>query len=82
MKYLAACSLLSLAGKDITADSVKAVLASVGSKVDDKELNATINALKGKNMSDVIAKGLPKVGSAGSAVAPSATAAVAPTKKE
>jgi large subunit ribosomal protein LP2 len=81
MKYLAASSLLALAGKDVTADSIKAVLSSVGAKIDEKELKSVADAVKGKNVNDLIAKGLPKVGSGAPSGAPSAPAP-APAKEE
>merc|ERR1712110_274084 len=64
MKYLAAYCLAALGGKtDIGAKDLKSILESVGAEIDDGRINSVIEALKGKNLHEVISAGMGKVGS-------------------
>jgi len=67
----------------IAAADVRKVLEDVGSEIDDSKLNTVIDNLKGKNLSEVISAGLPKVAklSFGGSSAPAATTAAAPVKE-
>ena len=57
MKYLAAYCLAALGGKDApTTFDVKAILESVGVDVDDAKLKTVMDALDGKNLTDVFNK--------------------------
>jgi large subunit ribosomal protein LP2 len=88
MKYLAAYCLAALGGKtDIGAKDVKSILESVGAEIDDGRVNSVIEALKGKNLHEVISAGMGKVGSlsfggGGSSSGASTTAAKTETKTE
>ena len=84
MKHVAAYLLLVLGGKaSPSAADVKAVLASVDSKVDDAALNKVISELQGKNLEELIAEGTKKMASVSVAAAPAAGgAAPAAGKKE
>merc|ERR1712110_780861 len=64
MKYLAAYCLAALGGKtDIGAGDLKAILESVGAEIDNAKVDTVVNALKGKNLHEVISAGMGKVGS-------------------
>ena len=64
MKYVAAYALLTLAGKkDITAADLSTFLTKVGASVEDSSLELVVTALKGKQLHEVIAQGLPKIAS-------------------
>merc|ERR1711904_49251 len=87
MKYLAAYCLAALGGKtDIGAKDIKSILESVGAEIDDGRVNSVIEALKGKNLHEVISAGMGKVGSlsfgggGGSSSGASTTAAKTETK--
>merc|ERR1711907_660947 len=89
MKYLAAYCLSALGGKtDIGAKDIKSILESVGAEIDDGRVNSVIEALKGKNLHEVISAGMGKVGSlsfgggGGSSSGASTTAAKTETKTE
>merc|ERR1712039_850132 len=88
MKYLAAYCLAALGGKtDIGAKDIKSILESVGAEIDDGRVNSVIEALKGKNLHEVISAGMGKVGSlsfggGGSSSGASTTAAKTETKTE
>lgn len=70
MKYLAAYALVSLSGKkDITAADIKNVLGASNANVSDDDLNRLIETLKGKDINKLIASGVAKIGSSGSAPA-------------
>ena len=89
MKYVAAYALLALAGKkDISAADLAGFLKTAGVTVDETGVETVVNALKGKQLHEVIASGLTKVstlslggGASGSTNAPAkggSTAAQAP----
>merc|ERR1712046_383877 len=88
MKYLAAYCLAALGGKtDIGAKDLKSILESVGAEIDDGRVNSVIEALKGKNLHEVISACMGKVGSlsfggGGSSSGASTTAAKTETKTE
>ena len=80
MKYLAAYALLTLAGKkdignipfNIAAKDIKSVLGSAQVNVNDDDLNRLVEGLKGKDINKLIAEGVAKIGTSGSATAKSA----------
>ena len=60
MQYLAAYTLAALSGKQPSntilipaKDQVNAILKATGSPVDENQVNAVMESLKGKNLSDV-----------------------------
>ncbi|NQV91613.1 50S ribosomal protein P1, partial [Candidatus Woesearchaeota archaeon] len=56
MEYIYAAMLLHKAGKDVTEDTVKAVLTAAGVQVDDTRVKALVAALQGVNIEEAIAK--------------------------
>ena len=56
MEYIYSAMLLHKAGKEITEDSVKAVLTSAGINVDDARVKALVAALDGVNIEEAIQK--------------------------
>merc|ERR1712228_926970 len=77
-RYVAAALLASLGGQDITADSIKSILSSVGVEADDKNLAIVVKQLAGKSVDELMAEGLPKLASmasGGGAAAPAGGAA-------
>jgi large subunit ribosomal protein L12 len=56
MEYIYASMLLHKAGKDITEDSVKAVLTAADVKVDEARIKALVAALDGVNIEEAIEK--------------------------
>jgi len=78
MRYVAAALLASLGGNEVTADSIKAILSSVGVESDDKSLDIVVKQLAGKSVEELVAAGLPKLasmGGGGGGAAPAAAAA-------
>ena len=66
MKYVAAYTLLALQGeKNIDAGKLKSFLVACECEVDQVALDAVINALRGKNLTELINSGLGKVSSLG-----------------
>merc|ERR1719446_312119 len=65
MRYVAAALLASLGGNEVTADSIKAILSSVGVESDDKTLAIVVKQLAGKSVEELVAEGLPKLASTG-----------------
>ena len=64
MKYVAAYTLLALRGEEnIDAAKVKALLEACECEVNQDSLDAVVNALKGKDLSELINNGLSKVSS-------------------
>merc|ERR1712117_411661 len=62
----------------VTADSIKAILSSVGVESDDKSLDIVVKQLAGKSVEELVAAGLPKLasmGGGGGGAAPAAAAA-------
>jgi large subunit ribosomal protein L12 len=71
MQYIYAAMLLHAAGKPITEDGVKNVLAGAGVKAEDARIKSLVASLEGKNVNDIIASASAFV-PAGSAAAPAA----------
>ena len=64
MKYVAAYTLLTLRGEtDIDAAKLRKFLEECDCEVNQESLDAVVNALKGKNLTELINNGLPKVSS-------------------
>ncbi|KAL0267214.1 UNVERIFIED_CONTAM: hypothetical protein PYX00_009551 [Menopon gallinae] len=92
MRYVAAYMLLALGGKENpTAADLEKVLSSVGIEADGEKLKTVISQLSGKNLEELISKGMEKLasmpsggGAAAAAAAPAAAtgAAASPEKKE
>jgi len=87
MKYLAAYCLAALGGKnDVSAADIKKILSEVGSETNDADINRVIDALRGKQLHEVINDGLKKVGSlslgGSGGSAPAQGQAQAPKKEE
>ncbi|KAH7106003.1 hypothetical protein BKA62DRAFT_826399 [Auriculariales sp. MPI-PUGE-AT-0066] len=62
MRYIAAYLLLQMGGTaSPTAQDIKRVLGSVDVQVDDERLNALLDALKGKDINELIATGQAKL---------------------
>ena len=66
-------------GAEVTADSIKAILSSVGVESDDATLATVVKQLAGKSVEELIAAGAPKLasmgGGGGGGAAPAAAAA-------
>lgn len=75
MQYIYAALLIYKSGKEITEDSVKAVLTAAGADVDDARVKALISALEGVDIEEAIAKA---AFAAPAAAAPAAAAEAAP----
>merc|ERR1712123_296796 len=79
MRYVAAALLASLGGAEVTADSIKAILSSVGVESDDATPATVVKQLAGKSVEELIAAGAPKPasmgGGGGGGAAPAAAAA-------
>ncbi len=56
MEYIYAAMLLYKAGKEITEQSVKAVLTAAGVKADEARVKALVAALEGVNIEEAIKK--------------------------
>lgn len=54
MEQIHAAMLLHEAGKDVTEESLTAVLKSAGANVDSIQVKATVAALKGVNIDEII----------------------------
>merc|ERR1739838_725488 len=64
MKYVAAYTLLALRGEEnIDASKLKTLLEACDCDVNQESLDAVVNALEGKNLSELINNGLSKVSS-------------------
>jgi len=71
MEYVYAALLLNSAGKDITADSVKAVITAAGGQADDAKAKALVAALEGVNIEEAIKNAaMPVAAAAPAAAAP------------
>ncbi|KAL1927373.1 hypothetical protein VTP01DRAFT_4002 [Rhizomucor pusillus] len=80
MKHLAAYLLLTAGGKaNPSAEDIKTLLSSVGVEAEEERLNSLIEALKEKNIEELIAEGKEKLASVptGGAVAAGAAGAAA-----
>eukprot|EP01016_Furgasonia_blochmanni_P028207 TRINITY_DN2964_c0_g1_i3.p1 TRINITY_DN2964_c0_g1~~TRINITY_DN2964_c0_g1_i3.p1 ORF type:complete len:159 (-),score=81.24 TRINITY_DN2964_c0_g1_i3:89-565(-) len=89
LKTLAAYCLVALSGKEPTADLITKTLKDGGVEANADDVNTVVNALKGKQLNEVITEGLKKVqtlsvggGGGAAAPAPAAAATTAPAKKE
>ncbi len=83
MKSIAAYMIAVLGGKaEPTADDVKAILKSVDVAVEDEKLNSLLEALKGKNLEELIASGKEKMSTVAVCAAPAAGAAPAAAAAE
>ena len=88
MKYIAAYALLVLGGNESPSDAdVRKVLQEVGGEVNDEDLKRVVNALKGKQLHEVIAAGTKKLanisfGGASSGAASTGSSKAEPAKKE
>ena len=76
MEYVYSAMVLHAAGKPVSEDNLKKVLAAAGVKVDDARVKALTAALEGVNIDEAIASAV-----ALPAAAPAAPAA-APTEKK
>ena len=56
MEYIYAAMLLHKAGKEITANAVKAVLTAAGVSVDETSVKALVAALEGVNIDEAVKK--------------------------
>ncbi|ORZ03963.1 60S acidic ribosomal protein P2 [Syncephalastrum racemosum] len=62
MKYLAAYLLLTAGGKaNPSAEDIKSLLSTVGVEIEDDRLSSLIEALKEKNIEELIAEGKEKL---------------------
>ena len=84
MKYLAAYCMVALSGNDVDAASIKKVLDSIGAEIDNSRVEGLVNAMKGKQLHDVIRSGFSQFASIGGGVRTGggASAAVVEEKKE
>ena len=83
MKHIAAFALLVLGGNENpSAADVEKVLKEAGVKADSEKIEAMISAFNGRNFHEMVAGGLAKMASMGSAAAPAggAASAAAPAK--
>ena len=81
MEYIYSALLLHKAGKDVTADTVKAVLTAAGVTVDEARVKSLVAALDGVNIEEAIAKAA-VVAAPVAAPAASGSEAAAEEKKE
>jgi large subunit ribosomal protein L12 len=56
MEYVYSALLLHKAGKEVTADALKAVLTAAGVAVDEARVKALVAALEGVNIEEAISK--------------------------
>ena len=83
MKYVAAYTLLALRGeKNIDAAKLRKLLEDCDCDVNQESLDAVINALKGKNLTELINNGLGKISSMAVGGGSGGGAAKAEDKKE
>jgi len=80
MEYIYAAMLLHKAGKEITANAVKAVLTAAGVSVDETRVKALVAALEGVNIEEAVKKAAAVTAVAAAPVAAAAHAGEA--KKE
>ncbi|XP_066974972.1 large ribosomal subunit protein P2-like [Macrobrachium rosenbergii] len=57
MRHVAAYLLALMSGKEVTANSIKDILGSVGVEADEKQLDVLLKKFAGKNVDDLIALG-------------------------
>ncbi len=83
MRYVAAAMLVSMAGNELTRANIQRILESVGVECEDDKLQIVLDQLKGKDVNELIAAGLeklgnvPAVGSGAAGIVPEAAAAQA-----
>ena len=73
MKYIAGYILLTLGGKkDVSEKDLSDFLKASDAQVDEAQVKAVVEALKGKDLNELCTKGLSKIGnlSAGASAAP------------
>eukprot|EP01013_Petalomonas_cantuscygni_P007901 TRINITY_DN205_c0_g2_i1.p4 TRINITY_DN205_c0_g2~~TRINITY_DN205_c0_g2_i1.p4 ORF type:complete len:107 (+),score=40.03 TRINITY_DN205_c0_g2_i1:47-367(+) len=78
MKHIAAVLLLNMAGREITADAVKQVLAAADAEADAERLDALVATVQEKGVGSLLEEGKGKFASisvGGGAAAPAAAAA-------
>ncbi len=80
MEYIYAAMLLHKAGKEISEDTVKAVLSAAGVTVDDARVKALVAALQGVDIEEAIKKAA--VAAPVAAAAPAGAAPAEEAKKE
>lgn len=80
MNYIYAALLLHSAGKAVSADGLKHVVAATGEAPDDAKIKALTSALEGVNIEEAISKAAMPV--AAVAVAPAAGGAAPAAKEE
>ncbi|HNQ52371.1 MULTISPECIES: 50S ribosomal protein P1 [Methanothrix] len=80
MEYVYAALLLHSAGKDVTEEGIKNVVAASGVAADDVRIKALVAALEGVDISKVLSQAAAVPVAA--AAAPVAAAAAAPAAKE
>ena len=81
MEYIYAAMLLHKAGKEITANAVKAVLTAAGVSVDETRVKALVAALEGVNIEEAVKKAA-AVTAVAAAPAAAAAAHAGEAKKE
>merc|ERR1711915_335095 len=90
MRHVASYLLALMSGKEVTSNSIKDILGSVGVEADEKQLDVLLKKFAGKNVDDLIALGASMLSSmpaggvaaAGGAPAAGGGAAAAEEKKE
>ncbi|MCL7410400.1 MAG: 50S ribosomal protein P1 [Methanosarcinaceae archaeon] len=83
MEYIYAALLLHNAGKDITDETITAVLTAAGTEVNENRAKALVAALDGVDIEEAMAKAaFAAAPAAASAAAPEAAAAVVEEKEE
>lgn len=81
MEYIYAALLLHKSGKDITEESITAVLQAAGTEVNESRVKALIAALEGVNIEEAMATAAVAAAPAASA-APAAAASETPAAEE
>ena len=83
MRHIAAYALLVLGGKDEpSAADVEKVVKDAGAEADKEKITALCEALKGKPFNELVAAGIAKLGSMGSAAPAGGAAAGGAAAKE
>lgn len=86
MRHIAAYALLVLGGKESpTAAEVEKVVKDAGATPDKAQIEALVEAMKGKQFHELAATGIAKLNSMGGSAAPAGgatTTAAAPVKEE
>ena len=82
MQYIYAALLLNSAGKEISEDSVTAVLKSAGVEADEARVKALVATLEGVNIEEAISKSISLAPAPPAAVEAAATEAGEPAEEE